>query len=81
LPKAVDVLANDVDPHVRAYAVELVGRFVHTHLSAERAIVAAVETDVSPAVRKKARWYAPGGTIHAKTKPRSRTKLHPTPPE
>jgi HEAT repeat protein len=62
LPKAVDVLTNDSDPHVRAYAVELVGRFVHTHLSAEQAIVAAAETDASPAVRKKARWYAPGGS-------------------
>ena len=33
-------------------AVELVGRFVHTHKSAEEAIVLAAEADVSPAVRK-----------------------------
>ena len=80
LPKAIDVLGDDADPHVRAYAVELVGRFVHTHVSAEQAIVAAAETDVSAAVRKKARWYAPGGTIHAKTKPRSGTTFGPTAP-
>ena len=78
LPNAIDVLANDVDPHVRAYAVELVGRFVHTHPSAEQAIAAAAEADVSPAVRKKARWYAPGGTIHTKT--RLRNKPRPTTP-
>ncbi len=80
LPKAVHVLADDADPHVRAYAVELVGRFVHTHSSAEQAIVAAAATDVCPAVRKKARWYAPGGTIHTKTRPRSRTTLDPSTP-
>ncbi len=50
------------------------------HLSAEQAIVAAAETDVSPAVRKKARWYAPSGTIHTQSQPRSRTKLGPTTP-
>lgn len=72
LPKAVEVLRNDSDPHVRAYAVELVGRFVHTHSSAEQAIVLVAEADVSPAVRKKARWYAPGGTIHTRTQPRAR---------
>jgi HEAT repeat protein len=70
LPKAVEVLTTDADAHVRAYAVELVGRYVHTHAAAEQAIVAAAKTDPSPAVRKKARWYAPGGTIHTKTKPR-----------
>jgi HEAT repeats len=80
LPKAVDVLTNDADPHVRAYAVELVGRFVHTHMSAEQAILSAAEADVSPTVRKKARWYAPGGTIHTKTQPRSRTKVTPNHP-
>jgi hypothetical protein len=80
LPKAVHVLTNDPDPDVRAYAVELVGRFVHTHMSAEQAIVSAAQTDVSPAVRKKARWYAPGGTIHTKTQRRSRTRIIPTTP-
>jgi hypothetical protein len=69
LPKAVAVLAHDDDARVRAFAIELVGRFVHTHPAAERAIVEAAEHDPSPAVRKKARWYAPGGTVHTKTRP------------
>jgi HEAT repeat protein len=67
LSKAVLVLAHDEDAHVRAHAIELVGRFVGTDPSAEQAIIRAAGTDPSPAVRKKARWYAPGGTIHAKT--------------
>jgi hypothetical protein len=69
LPKAIDVLAHDEDAHVRAYAVELVGRYVHTYPAAEQAVIAAAEHDASPAVRKKARWYAPGGPIHTRTRP------------
>ena len=76
LPKVMSVLANDTDPHVRAYAVELVGRFVHTHAAAEQAIVDAAEDDASPAVRKKARWYTPGGTIHTRTRPRPGHRRH-----
>jgi hypothetical protein len=70
LPSTIAVLAHDDDARVRAFAVELVGRFVHTHPSAEEAIVEAADRDSSPAVRKKARWYAPGGTVHTKTTPR-----------
>jgi hypothetical protein len=67
LDPALDVLRGDPSPHVRAMAVELVGRFVHSHGDAERALVAVAELDPSLAVRKKARWYAPGGTIHTKS--------------
>ncbi len=72
LDPALDVLRDDPSPHVRAMAVELVGRFVHSHRDAERALVAVAELDPSPAVRKKARWYAPGGAIHKKTQPARR---------
>lgn len=68
-PRAISVMVDDPDAHVRAYAVELVGRWVHTHPEAEAAIISAREGDPSPAVRKKASWYAPGGTIHRKTAP------------
>jgi hypothetical protein len=69
LPRAIEVMLDDPDPHVRAYAIELVGRWVHTHPEAEAAIVHVRDHDTSPAVRKKAGWYAPGGTIHRKTAP------------
>jgi hypothetical protein len=68
LAKAIELLAADPDAHARAYAVELVGRFVHTHDVAARALVAAASDDPAPAVRKKAAWYAPGGPIHARTR-------------
>lgn len=70
LPKAIDVMVADPDPHVRAYAVELVGRWVHTSREAEAAVIRVRDHDPSPAVRKKAGWHAPGGTIHRRTAPR-----------
>lgn len=70
LPPAMRLLAEDPDPHVRAMAVELVGRFAHGSAGAEAALVRSRDGDASPAVRKKAGWYAPGGTIHRKTRPR-----------
>jgi HEAT repeat protein len=67
LGKAIALLAGDPDRHVRAYACELVGRWVHSHESARDAVVAARDNDPAPAVRKKAGWHAPGGTIFQKT--------------
>ena len=69
LPRAIEVMLDDPDRHVRAYAIELVGRWAHTHPEAEAAIIRARDHDPSTAVRKKAGWYAPGGTIHRKTAP------------
>lgn len=67
LPRAIAVMLDDPDAQVRAYAIDLVGRWVHTHAEAEAALVHTRDHDPSPAVRKKASWYAPGGTIHRKT--------------
>jgi HEAT repeat protein len=64
LPRAIALLASDPSAHVRAYAAELVGRFAHSHPAACEAISNAAAHDPSPAVRKKASWYAPGGTIY-----------------
>jgi hypothetical protein len=64
------MLADDLDPHVRAMAIELAGRWVHSHPAACHAIEHAAAHDPSPAVRKKASWYAPGGTIYRRTRPR-----------
>jgi hypothetical protein len=63
LPLGMRLLEADPDPLVRALAVELVGRFAHENASAAQALREAAERDSSPAVRKKARWYAPGGPV------------------
>lgn len=70
LPKAIKLLECDCDAHVRAMAIEVVGHFVHTNALAAGAISAAHQRDENPTVRKKAGWYAPGGPIHRRTKPR-----------
>jgi HEAT repeat protein len=67
LAPGLRLLGRDPDAHVRAMAVELVGRFAHGSAEAEAALVRAREADPSPAVRKKAGWYAPGGTIYRRT--------------
>jgi HEAT repeat protein len=70
LPRAVQMLRGDPSRHVRAIAVEVVGRWVHTDQTAVDALLAARDGDPEPSVRKKAGWYAPGGTIHRKTQPK-----------
>lgn len=70
LSHALERLAGDPDKFVRALSAEVVGRFVHTDPAAEVALVRARQTDPEPSVRKKAGWYAPGGTIFRKTQPR-----------
>jgi hypothetical protein len=71
-------MLDDPDAHVRAYAVELAGRLVHAHSGAEAAIIRSRDHDPSPAVRKKAGWYAPGGTIHRKTAPTGSKRITAT---
>jgi hypothetical protein len=75
LPEALRILNEDGDPHVRAMAIEVVGQYVHTNPIAEHALVEANKNDPSPAVRKKAAWYAPGGPIHRRTAPRPARKV------
>jgi HEAT repeat protein len=70
VPAAIDLLADDPSPLVRAYAAELVGHWVHGRAAARAANARAPAQDPSAAVRKKASWYAPGGTIYQRTAPR-----------
>lgn len=70
LPRVIRTLEEDPSPHARAMAIEVIGNYVHTSKAAEAALLKAVTADPSPAVRKKAGWYAPGGTIYKKTEPR-----------
>jgi HEAT repeat protein len=67
LPRAITVLRGDTSARVRARAAELVGAWAHTHPDAAAALQAAASGDPSPAVRKKASWYAPGGPIYRRT--------------
>ncbi|MEU6147949.1 HEAT repeat domain-containing protein [Streptomyces sp. NPDC047081] len=69
-PCAIRILHDDPDPQVRARAVELVARWVHTDPQALAALVRARDEDPSPVVRKKAGWYTPGGPIHRRTAPK-----------
>jgi hypothetical protein len=70
LPRAAHLLAFDPDGHVRAHAIGVVGLSVHTRPEAEAALASAAEHDPSPMVRKKAKWYLPGGPIWRRTAPR-----------
>jgi HEAT repeat protein len=71
LPLGISLLHHDPDAHVRARAAELVGRWTHANSDAAAALTHARDNDPSPAVRKKAGWYAPGGPIHRRTSPQS----------
>jgi hypothetical protein len=70
LPLALRALRDDPDAHVRAMAVEVVGTWIHTDSAAADAVALASERDPSPAVRKKASWFAPGGAIYIRTRPK-----------
>ena len=71
LELALRHLATDPDPHVRAMAAELADKFAHTDSRAVTALQTAHAQDPSPAVRKKAGWFTPGGTIYQRTAPRA----------
>ncbi len=69
LPVALTLLRDDGSAQVRSRAAELAGAWAHTHPEAAAALQAAASDDPSPAVRKKAAWYAPGGTIYRRKEP------------
>lgn len=73
LGPAILRLREDPSRHVRAIAAEVVGRWVHEDEAAATALIEARDLDPEPTVRKKAGWYAPGGSIHRKTAPRQRS--------
>jgi len=70
LPPAMALLAADPNSRVRAGAAEVVGAWAHSRREAAEALTVSARTDPSPAVRKKASWYAPGGPIFRRTRPR-----------
>ena len=70
LPRAIDLLREDSDKYVRSMAAEVVGKWAHEDNTASDALAAARDLDPEPSVRKKAGWFAPGGTIYRKTAPK-----------
>jgi HEAT repeat protein len=70
IPTAARVLAADPHPPVRTIALEVLGRWVHDDDVCRAAIERARVDDPDPMVRKKAKWYLPGGRIFERTKPR-----------
>jgi hypothetical protein len=70
LPIAMRLLASDPNAHVRAMAIEVVGYFVHGNSSAVSALEAVGLSHENPTVRKKAKWYAPGGPIYQRSLPK-----------
>jgi len=75
VPAAIRRLTSDPSPKVRAYAIELVGVWGHAREDCAAALATAAKSDPSPAVRKKASWYAPGGVIFRRTAPTRRERL------
>ncbi|MFE7594893.1 HEAT repeat domain-containing protein [Kitasatospora sp. NPDC057512] len=71
LEPALRHLASDPDPLARAMAAELVGKFAHTDARAVAALRTSSVQDPSPAVRKKAGWFIPGGAVYERTAPRT----------
>ena len=80
LPPALELLAADPNPRVRAGAAEVVGAWAHSRREAAEALGASARTDPSLAVRKKASWYAPGGPIFRRGHPRDATAAGRTRP-
>ena len=74
IPAAVRLLAEDPDDHVRAVALEVLARWMHEDPVAQEALARASADDPSSAVRKKARWYLPGGKLYERTKPASASR-------
>ena len=71
VPRAIALVVGDPDPHVRAHAIGLAGRWVHTNAEVKTVLATVTKTDPSPAVRKKAGWLAPGGAIYQRTAPKA----------
>ena len=72
IPEAMRRLSRDPDTHVRAIALEVLARWMHEDERAQHALREASANDPSPSVRKKAKWYLPGGKVYERTKPRAR---------
>jgi len=64
VPLAIDMLRNDPSPFVRVMAADMIGPSAIRNETVVSALLDAVANDAHPNVRKKARWYIPGGPIY-----------------
>jgi hypothetical protein len=70
LATAIRMLREDPSRRVRTHAAGVVGNAVHRSDEARRALEQARDTDPHPMVRKAAGWYAPGGSIYRRLRPK-----------
>jgi hypothetical protein len=70
LPIAIRMLREDGSRHVRKQAAGMVGPAAHRSDEARRALEEARDHDPDPLVRKVAGWYAPGGSIYRRLRPK-----------
>jgi hypothetical protein len=70
IPATSAILADDPHPYVRAIALEVLARWVHDDEVARTALERAAHDDPDATVRKKAKWYLPGGRVYERTRPR-----------
>jgi HEAT repeat protein len=70
LPIAIRMLQEDGSRFVRSQAAGLVGPAVHRSAEACQALERARDGDPDPLVRKIAGWYAPGGSIYRRVRPK-----------
>jgi HEAT repeat protein len=71
IPIALRMLAEDRSRRVRTQAAQMLGPSVHRRPEVAGALQRAHETDSHPVVRKVAGWYAPGGTIFERLRPKA----------
>ena len=72
IPEASRMLETDPQSGVRAIALEVLARWVHDDERARAAIERASISDATPSIRKKAKWYLPGGSVFERTRPKTR---------
>ena len=70
IPIALRMLAEDRSRGVRSMAVQMLGPSVHRHPDVATALERARDTDSHPVVRKVAGWWAPGGTLFERHRPK-----------
>lgn len=64
VPIAIEMLERDPSRGVRMMAADMLGPSAVRNDDVVKALLRAAENDPHPNVRKKARWYVPGGPIY-----------------
>jgi hypothetical protein len=70
MPIALNMLRADPSRRVRTEAAHLVGQMVHRRPEVQAELERARDQDTHPVVRKVAGWYAPGGPLYERLRPK-----------